>query len=95
MKKVVRMPTSLLIRLPDDVASRFRSLVPSRQRNRFLADLVTKAVAEQEAGLEQIAAAVTQEENTSPDLREELALWESTLADGLEEIPPYEPAETR
>ena len=38
------MPTSMLIRLPEEVASRFRSLVPARQRNKFLADLVAKAV---------------------------------------------------
>ena len=46
------MPTSILIRLPDDVVSRFRSLVPARQRNKFLADLVAKAVADQESDLE-------------------------------------------
>ena len=79
------MPTSILIRLPDDVVSRFRSLVPARQRNKFLADLVAKAVADQESDLEQIAAAVTLEESNDRELQQELADWQQTNADGLDD----------
>ena len=79
------MPTSMLIRLPDDVASRFRSLVPARQRNKFLADLVAKAVADQESDLEKIAAAVTLEESNDRELQQELADWQQTNADGLDD----------
>ena len=77
------MPTSMLIRLPDDVVSRFRSLVPARQRNKFLADLVVKAVADQESDLEKIAAAVTLEESNDRELQQALADWQQTNADGL------------
>ena len=79
------MPTSMLIRLPDDVVSRFRSLVPARQRNKFLADLVAKAVSDQESDLEQIAAAVTREERADPELQQALADWQQTNADGLDD----------
>ena len=79
------MPTSMLIRLPDDVVSRFRSLVPARQRNKFLADLVAKAVSDQESDLEKIAAAVTLEERADPELQQELADWQQTNADGLDD----------
>ena len=79
------MPTSMLIRLPDDVVSRFRSLVPARQRNKFLADLVVKAVADQESDLEKIAAAVTLEESNDRELQQELADWQQTNADGLDD----------
>ena len=84
------MPTSMLIRLPDDVVSRFRSLVPARQRNKFLADLVAKAVSDQESDLEQIAAAVTREERADPELQQELADWQQTNADGLDDA--HDPA---
>ena len=79
------MPTSILIRLPDDVVSRFRSLVPARQRNKFLADLVAKAVADQESDLEKIAAAVTLEESNDRELQQALADWQQTNADGLDD----------
>ena len=79
------MPTSMLIRLPEEVASRFRSLVPARQRNKFLADLVAKAVADQESDLEKIAAAVTLEEGADRELRQALADWQQTNADGLDD----------
>ena len=79
------MPTSMLIRLPDDVVSRFRSLVPARQRNKFLADLVAKAVADQESDLEKIAAAVTLEESNDRELQQELDDWQQTNADGLDD----------
>ena len=84
------MPTSILIRLPDDVVSRFRSLVPARQRNKFLADLVAKAVADQESDLEKIAAAVTLEESNDRELQQELADWQQTNADGLDDA--HDPA---
>ena len=74
----------------DDVVSRFRSLVPARQRNKFLADLVAKAVSDQESDLEQIAAAVTREERADPELQQELADWQQTNADGLDDA--HDPA---
>ena len=87
------MPTPMLIRLPEEVASRFRSLIPARQRNKFLADLVAKAVSDQESDLEQIAAAVTLEERADPELQQALDDWQQTNADGLDDA--HDPAQAR
>ena len=86
------MATQIIIRLPDEIAQRLRSLVPVRQRNKFVTDLVETAVANREKELEQIAAAVTAEEEGRPAIRQELKDWDGVIADGLDEIPPYESA---
>jgi hypothetical protein len=75
----------ILIRLPEDVAARFKAAVPARQRNKFVADLVAKAVARQEDELTRIAVAVTDEERRNPELAQEMHDWEVTMGDGMEE----------
>ena len=75
----------ILIRLPEDVAARFKAAVPARQRNKFVADLVARAVARQENELTRIAAAVTDEERRNPELAQEMRDWEATIGDGMEE----------
>ena len=75
----------ILIRLPEDIAARLKTVVPPRKRNKFVADLVTAAIVHHEEKLGRIAAAVTAEERKSPKLREETRAWEATIADGLEE----------
>jgi hypothetical protein len=77
----------ILIRLPEEVAARLKAVVPARQRNKFIADLVAKAVARHEDELAAIAAAVTSEERRSGEVRQEMRDWESTIGDGLEEPP--------
>jgi len=78
----------ILIRLPEDVAARFKAAVPARQRNRFVADLVARAVALQEDELTRIAVAVTDEERRNPELAREMRDWETTIGDGIEEQTP-------
>ena len=75
----------ILIRLPEDVAARFKAAVPARQRNKFVADLVARAVARQENELTRIAAAVTDEERRNPELAQEMRDWEATIDDGMQE----------
>ena len=75
----------ILIRLPEDVAARFKAAVPARQRNKFVADLVARAVARQEDELTRIAVAVTDEERCNPELAQEMRDWEATIGDGVEE----------
>lgn len=75
----------ILIRLPEDVAARLKAAVPARQRNKFVADLVARAVARREDELAKIAAAVTDEERRKPELAQEMRDWEATLGDGIEE----------
>ena len=73
----------ILIRLPEDVAARFKAAVPARQRNKFIANLVAGAVASQEDELARIAAAVTEDERSNPELAQEMRDWEATLEDGM------------
>jgi len=75
----------IVFRLPEDVAARFKAAVPARQRNKFVADLVARAVARQEDELTRIAAAVTDEERRNPELAQEMRDWEATLGDGMKE----------
>ena len=75
----------ILIRLPEDIAARLNAVVPPRKRNKFVADLVTTAIARHEENLGRIAAAVTEEERKSPKLRQEMREWEATIADGIVE----------
>ena len=75
---------SILIRLPEEIANRLKALVPPRQRNRFISELVEKAVSEHEGKLAAIADAVTAEDRQSEAISSELAAWEkTTVSDGL------------
>ena len=75
----------ILIRLPEEVAAKFKAAVPARQRNKFVAELVATAVARHEDELAKIATAVTNEEKRNPKIAQEMRDWEATVADGLEE----------
>lgn len=75
----------ILIRLPDEVAAKFKAAVPARQRNKFVAGLVAAAVARHENELATIATAVTNEEKRNPKIAQEMHDWEATLGDGIEE----------
>jgi hypothetical protein len=85
----------ILIRLPEDVATRFKAAVPARQRNKFVADLVARAVARQEDELARIAAAVTDEERRNSELAHEMRDWEATIGDGMEEHAANEKPQAR
>ena len=71
-----------LIRLPEDVAARFKAAVPSRQRNKFVAELVATAVACHEDELAKIATSVTNDEKRNPNIARETGDWEATVGDG-------------
>ena len=75
----------MLIRLPEDVAARFKAAVPARQRNKFVADLVATAVARHEDELTCIAAAVSDDERRNPQLAQEMRDWDVTIGDGMQE----------
>lgn len=75
----------ILIRLPEDVAAKFKAAVPARQRNKFVAELVAAAVARHEDKLAKIADAVTNEEKHKPKIAQEMRDWDATVGDGLEE----------
>ena len=75
----------ILIRLPEEIAARLKAVVPPRQRNKFVSDLVATAIARHEDELAKIATAVTNEEKRNPKIARETRDWEATIADGLAE----------
>lgn len=75
----------ILIRLPDEIAAKFKAAIPARQRNKFVAELVASAVARHEENLAKIATAVTNDEKRNPDIAQEMRDWEATAGDGLQE----------
>ena len=72
-----------LIRVPNDIAARFRVAIPARERNKFIVELLQKAVRKEEGELAEIARAVTAEEQKGA-LKKELAIWDITTGDGLD-----------
>ena len=86
----MNMPTNqrhqLMVRLPEELSARLKALVPPRQRNQFITNLVAGAVQEQEAKLVIVAREVTAEEQSNPDLQAELQDWDTTISDGLNGI---------
>lgn len=68
-------PQQLLLRLPDDLAQRFAQLVPSRQRNRFLLNLLRTELDRESLALEQAAKTLTELESKQPALAAETAQW--------------------
>ena len=77
--------TQLLIRLPDDLARRFKRSVSPRHRSKFIERLLEEALPLEEGDddpLYRAALAVEQEEA----LAAEMAEWETaTIEDGLSE----------
>ena len=78
------MPTQqLLLRLPDDLAARFRRAVPARARSAFVQHLLEQALpAHQDDQDPLYLAALAVEQDTA--LAAEMVEWEvSTIGDGL------------
>lgn len=68
-------PQQLLLRLPDDLAQRFAQLVPSRQRSRFLLDLLRNELDRESLALEQAAKTLTELESNQSALVAETTQW--------------------
>jgi hypothetical protein len=78
------MSTQLLVRLPDDLARRFKRSVAPRQRSKFIENLLEQALPPAEVDdhdpLYQAALAVEQDET----LAAEMAEWEAEMiGDGI------------
>ncbi|MBU0456129.1 MAG: hypothetical protein KKA99_05090, partial [Gammaproteobacteria bacterium] len=69
-----------LISIPENLAARFRALVPPRQRSKMLVRLIEKEIAEKENELYACAKAVEKDEALTKEMED----WEITLQDGLE-----------
>jgi hypothetical protein len=78
----------ILVRLPDELARRFRRAVPLRRRSKFIEKLLDQAlpveVADDTDPLYQAALAVEQDEALAAEMSE----WENaTIGDGLDDRP--------
>lgn len=71
----------VLISLPDRLAARLRATIPPRQRSRVITHLIEEEIDRRERALYECALAV--EQDTA--LKKEMAEWDITLADGLNE----------
>ncbi len=71
--------TKLLISLPQDLALRFRSAIPHKQRSKVIQSLIEAEVKRREDLLYQAALAVEKDEA----LHEEMQLWDATVGDGI------------
>ncbi len=72
----------LLLRLPDDLATRLAQLVAPRQRNRFMLDLLRRELDRDSAELAQAAMLLNQIEANSPLIVAENTEWiNATLVD--------------
>lgn len=65
----------LLLRLPDDLAQRFAQVVPSRQRSRFLLDLLRTELDRESQALAQAAQTLSAQEAGQKTLAAESAQW--------------------
>jgi hypothetical protein len=80
----VAMPKQqqILVRLPDDLASRFAHVVAPRQRSRFLVDLLRRELDRESAELAQAAVRLNEIEAKIPALGADAAEWvNATLID--------------
>jgi hypothetical protein len=71
----VAKPQQLLLRMPDDLAQRFAQVVPSRQRSRFLLDLLRNELDRESLALAQAAKTLTELETDNPAVGDENAQW--------------------
>ena len=68
-------PKQLLLRLPDELAQRFARLVPSRQRSRFILDLIRSELDRESDMLAQAAQNLTALESGHPAVAAESTQW--------------------
>ena len=68
-------PKQFLLRLPDDLAQRFARVVPSRQRSRFILDLIRSELDRESDALAQAAQNLTTFESGNPAVATESAQW--------------------
>lgn len=71
----------LLVSIPDQLAARMRAAIPARQRSKTIAHLIEEEVEKREQHLYDCAVAV--EKNKV--LHNEMAEWDATLNDGLDD----------
>ena len=81
------MASNIVLKLPDELVSRFKSMVPNRQRTRVITSLMETEIKRREKELERVAAEVEADVALKEDMRD----WDVTIADGIDEyVPPHD-----
>lgn len=70
----------LLISIPDSIVARLRSVIPDRQRSKFISKVVEKELEKREKALYQSALKVENDKSLNREMKE----WDSTIGDGVE-----------
>ena len=75
------MTTQVLIRLPTEVARRFRNAIPARQRSEFVRKLLEENLPDVDAQMHELALQAEAFDRANP---EEVSEFDATLMDGLD-----------
>lgn len=75
------MQVKILISMPESLAKRMKHAIPGRQRSAVIVNLLQREVEKREKRLYEAALAVEQD----AALHHEMAEWNVTLQDGLDE----------
>ena len=73
--------TQLLIHLPDYLLGRFRSLVPAKQRSKYIENLLEEDLKKQDDELRRCAMDVEQDDEINATMDD----WDIVSGDGLDE----------
>ncbi len=88
-------PKQVLLRLPDDLASKLARAVPSRRRNQFLVDLVRRELDKEDDALMAACEAMNALEAQNSALLNETREWlQADLSGSVEDWDPGFDAET-
>ena len=88
-------PRQVLLRLPEDVASRLARAVPPRKRNQFLVDLLRQELEKEDAELIAACEAMNRMEAAHPELLQETQEWlDADLVGSVDDWDPDFDAQT-
>lgn len=87
----------MLFHLSDELVARFKAKVPARQRSAFVERLLEDALPKEDkaAWLARVADEFERELDNNPQLADEMAEWDVTVGDGLEDLPEWPEPEGR
>ncbi len=77
------MTAKVMISLPDDLATRMKASIPSRERSKVISKLLENEIQHREDALYRSALAMEQNE----ELKDEMAAWDNEFFnDGLDNV---------
>lgn len=70
----------ILVSLPDNLATRMRSIIPDKQRSKVITRILEEEISRREQELYECAREVEKDEA----LNKEMLDWDATIGDGIE-----------